>query len=133
MRSAISSPLVVLIVASSLAAYGDPHLMSPSPRLVTGRTVGRSSVPYARPSRVADGDPRTVWDAGRPSAEQPAWIAFDVGTGPQRLVLEWSARGSFDYDETDYGSPGSYRVETSADSTDGTDGSWRTVVAVDGV
>ncbi len=40
MRSAISSPLVVLIVASSLAAYGDPHLMSPSPRLVTGRTVG---------------------------------------------------------------------------------------------
>jgi lysophospholipase L1-like esterase len=44
------------------------------------------------------------------------------------VLLNWSASGSFNYEETDYGSPGSYRIETSGDSTDGSNGVWRTVV-----
>jgi lysophospholipase L1-like esterase len=45
-------------------------------------------------------------------------------------MVDWSASGSFNYEETDYGSPGAYRIETSADSTNGVDGSWRTAVDV---
>jgi lysophospholipase L1-like esterase len=83
-----------------------------------------------------DGKYRTfagTWNAGRPTAEAPAWVAIDVGRGPSRLLLVWSASGSYNYDETDYGSPGSYRVETSADSTTGSDGSWSTVAHAEGV
>jgi lysophospholipase L1-like esterase len=46
------------------------------------------------------------------------------------VLVNWSAGGSYNYEETDYGSPGAYRLETSGDSTDGTNGSWRTAVEV---
>jgi acyl-CoA thioesterase-1 len=127
---------LIALIALSIApwSWGDVRVMTPSPRLPAPRTVlGRSSVKDSRPERATDGDPRTVWDAGKPTVEHPAWLALDLGVGPNRLLLEWSARGSFDYAETDYGSPGSYRVETSADSTDGSDGNWRTVAVVDRV
>jgi lysophospholipase L1-like esterase len=57
-------------------------------------------------------------------------VAIDVGAGPRRLLLNWSAAGSFNYEETRYGSPGAYRIDTSGDSTDGVNGSWRTAVDV---
>jgi lysophospholipase L1-like esterase len=57
-------------------------------------------------------------------------VAIDVGAGPRRLLLNWSAAGSFNYEETDYGSPGAYRIETSGDSTDGRNGSWRSAQEV---
>jgi lysophospholipase L1-like esterase len=60
-------------------------------------------------------------------------VAIDVGAGPLRLLLNWSAGGSYNYEETDCGSPGAYRIETSGDSTDGVDGTWRTAVEVDAV
>jgi lysophospholipase L1-like esterase len=60
-------------------------------------------------------------------------VAIDVGAGPGRLLLSWSAAGSFNYEETDYGSPGAYRIETSGDSTDGANGSWRTAADVHSV
>ncbi len=94
------------------------------------RVVGWSSLPFPQPQNVNDGDYSTSWGAGWPTPQQPAWVAIEVGSGPKRLLLNWSASGSFDYEETDYGSPGAYRVETSGDSTDGTNGSWRTVTDV---
>src|SRR5690242_1575722 len=98
-------------------------LVAPNPLLSRGRRVtGWSPRPFARPWSVNDGDPRTAWGAGKPTADRPAWVAIDVGRGPSRVLLTWSAAGSFNYDETDYGSPGAYRIETSADSTDGADG-----------
>lgn len=89
-----------------------------------------SPVRFADPRRINDGDRRTIWAAGKPAPGQAAWVAIDVGKGPLRVLLEWSAGGSFNYEETDYGSPGAYRIETSADSTDGADGTWTTVVDV---
>jgi acyl-CoA thioesterase-1 len=94
------------------------------------RVVGSSAVPFSEPRSANDGDYSTSWGAGRPTPERPAWLAFDVGAGPARLLLNWSAAGSFNYEETDYGSPGAYRIETSPDSTDGANGSWRTVAEV---
>jgi lysophospholipase L1-like esterase len=105
-----------------------------SPLLSRGKRVaGWSSAHFSPASRVNDGNPWTVWEAGRPTPEHPAWVAIDIGRGPTRLLLAWSAAGSFNYDETDYGSPGAYRIETSADSTDGADGAWKVAVRVDGV
>jgi lysophospholipase L1-like esterase len=94
------------------------------------RAVGWSPVPFARAENVNDGNPWTVWGAGKPTPSRPAWVAIDVGVGPRRVILTWSAAGSFNYEETDYGSPGAYRIETSSDSTDGADGTWRTVAGV---
>ena len=101
----------------------------PSPLLSRGKRVtGASSARFSDVGRAVDGDYRSAWDCGRPTRNAPAWIAIDVGSGPTRLLLSWSAAGSFNYDETDYGSPGSYHVDVSADSSDGEDGTWKTVV-----
>jgi acyl-CoA thioesterase-1 len=103
----------------------------PNPLVSRSRhVVGWSSLQFSQPQNVNDGDYSTSWGAGWPTPERPAWVAIDVGAGPERLLLNWSASGSFDYEETDYGSPGAYRIETSVDSTDGTNGSWRTATDV---
>jgi acyl-CoA thioesterase I len=121
------------VSAAGVSAAGVSALVA-SPLVSRGKQVaGRSGVRFADASRVNDGDPWTIWEAGRPTPEQPAWAAIDVGRGPTRLLLTWSAAGSFNYDETDYGSPGAYRIETSADSTDGADGAWRAVARADAV
>ena len=114
------------------ARNNDAAVLPPNPLVSRHkRAVGWSSLPFAKASYVNDGDYSTSWDAGRPTPERPAWVAIDVGTGPERLLVAWSAEGSFNYEEVDYGSPGAYRIETSGNSTDGANGSWR--VAVDTV
>jgi acyl-CoA thioesterase-1 len=92
--------------------------------------AGWSSLPYPALKNINDGDYSSAWGAGRPTPEQPAWAAIDVGVGPGRVLVNWSASGSYNYEETDYGSPGAYRIETSGDSTDGTNGSWRKAAEV---
>jgi len=108
-----------------------PSFFAPSPMLSRGKTaVGRSHARFSEPRYAFDGDTNTAWAAGHPTPGDPAWLAIDVGVGPTRLLLAWSASGSFDYEETDYGSPGSYRIETSANSKDGAGGTWTTVVDI---
>jgi hypothetical protein len=69
---------------------------------------------------------------GAVTPEAPAWVAIDVGVGPERLLLAWTDPGWSDYRTTFGGAPGDYTIETSADSTDGEDGTWVTVAAVTG-
>ncbi|MGD0524844.1 MAG: GDSL-type esterase/lipase family protein [Polyangiaceae bacterium] len=95
--------------------------------------TGASTQPYPHFENVNDGNYSTPWNAGRPTPESPAWVAIDVGVGPKRVLVNWSATGSYNYEETDYGSPGAYRIETSGDSTDGADGTWRTMIEVHAV
>lgn len=75
---------------------------------------------------------RATWAGGHPSAAQPSWAAIDVGTGPTRLLVSWTSSGNHDYFDLRYGAPVDYRIETSADSTDGADGRWETAVEVTG-
>src|SRR5690349_1160599 len=63
-----------------------------------------SAAKYSKPESAFDDDPSTSWNAGSPNKNQPASIAIDVGAGPSRLLLKWSAGGSYNYNETDYGS-----------------------------
>jgi lysophospholipase L1-like esterase len=94
------------------------------------RVAGWSSVTFPALHNINDGDYASSWGAGRPTSTEPAWVAIEIGPGPRRVLLNWSSAGSFNYEETDYGSPASYRIETSGDSTDGSNGVWRTVVDV---
>ncbi|MCL2012178.1 MAG: SGNH/GDSL hydrolase family protein [Cystobacterineae bacterium] len=67
------------------------------------------------------------WNAGR---SLPAWAAIEVGGGIGELLLSWSSSGNYDYPEIRYGAPASYRIETSANSSDGRDGTWNEVLTV---
>jgi lysophospholipase L1-like esterase len=55
-----------------------------------------------------------------------------VGVGPKRVLLSWTASGNHGYTDIQSGAPASYRVESSADSTNGSDGTWRVEATVTG-
>lgn len=129
-----ASPTASVAAGALTPTQAHDGFASPNPLVSTGkRVVGRSPVPYSEARNATDADSRTSWTAGHPTAAAPAWLAIDVGVGATRLLFEWSAAGSFDYEETDYGSPGAYRVETSADSSDGANGTWTMVASVPAV
>ncbi len=65
-----------------------------------------------------------TWDVV-PSAQSPAWVAIRLGVGPARAMLNWVAYPSSNV-------PADYRIETSADSTDGSNGRWTVAVTVTG-
>jgi lysophospholipase L1-like esterase len=72
------------------------------------------------------------WAGGVPSEAAPAWAAIRIGPGPTRVLLSWTSSHNHDYRDLFYGAPVDYRIETSADSTDGANGTWRTAVTVRG-
>jgi acyl-CoA thioesterase I len=63
-----------------------------------------------------------------PTPETPGWIAIEIGAGPERLLLIWTDQGFTPYNALNGGAPTSYRIETSGDSTDGSDGTWEVAV-----
>jgi lysophospholipase L1-like esterase len=83
---------------------------------------------------VVDGVYRTraTWAGGHPTAADPSWLAIEIGGGYSRLLLSWTSSGNHDYTDQMHGAPVDYRIETSADSSDGADGRWRTVATVVG-
>ncbi len=66
----------------------------------------------------------------------PSSAAIKLTAGPTRLLLSWDDGGTYNYEDptstTVYGFPGAYTIETSANSTTGTDGDWTNVVTVTG-
>jgi acyl-CoA thioesterase I len=106
--------------------YGGP--LRPTPLISRGARV-RASRPGA--DVLVDGVYRgPAWAGGYPTAAAPAWVAIRIGAGPTRLLLSWTSSHNHDYRDLFYGAPVDYRIETSADSTDGADGTWRAAVAV---
>ncbi len=106
--------------------------ITPAPVISRGKPI-IASKRGSRAESLVDGKYREgSWEAGLPTAEKPSWVAIDVGEGPQKLLLAWTASGSFNHNETTYGGPGSYKIETSSDSTNGENGTWKSVVTVSG-
>lgn len=104
--------------------------LRPTPLLSRGKPV-RASAPGAEV--LVDGRYREAsWGGGKPSLEKPAWAAIRIGRGPSRVLLSWTSSHNHDYRDLFYGAPVDYRIETSADSTNGADGTWRTEVTVTG-
>ena len=126
--------LVLALVLAGVAAAAPAPAGGP---LVAAPIVSRGKRVESRPPGgkvLVDGVYRTkdAWAGGRPTPAKPSWAAIDVGTGPTRLLVSWTSSGNHDYTDRKYGAPVDYRIETSADSTDGSDGLWRTAVTVTG-
>ncbi len=109
-------------------AWGGP--LRPAPLVSRGRPVAAS-----RPGAgvLVDGVYRHhAWCGGVPSDAAPAWVAISIAPGPTRVLLSWTSSYNHDYRDLFHGAPVDYRIETSADSTDGTNGTWRTAATVRG-
>src|SRR6266545_2729918 len=108
--------------------FGGP--LRPAPLVSRGRPVAASR---RGADVLVDGVYRAgAWGGGVPSEAAPAWAAIRIGPGPTRVLLSWTSSHNHDYRERFYGAPVDYRIETSADSTDGANGTWRTAVTVRG-
>lgn len=107
--------------------WGGPLLPAP----LVSRGVRVASRPPGG-SVVVDGIYRSgrSWNGGHPTPESPSWVALRLDGGYARLLLSWTSSGNHDWRDQLYGAPRDYRIETSADSTDGAGGTWRTVVEV---
>lgn len=104
----------------------------PSPLISVGLRV-TASEGVTTPEAAVDGryhsGPAAKLPA--PSTDAPAWLAVEVGAGPERLLLIWTDAGYTPYNVLSGGAPTSYSIETSSDSSDGSDGTWENVVAVE--
>lgn len=116
--------------AMAAGASAAPSRPSPNPIVSKGKAAVSEQ---GGAKSLNDGRYRgDSWQAGKPSPSKPSTVAFDIGKGPSKLLLSWTSSGSFNYQETTYGGPGSYFIETSADSTDGKNGTWKKAVNVTG-
>ncbi|ACL65260.1 conserved hypothetical protein [Anaeromyxobacter dehalogenans 2CP-1] len=121
------------------AAAARAERAGPSPHgrpLRPARLLSRGAqVAASRPGAavLVDGVYRgDAWSGGFPTPAAPAWVAIRIGRGPSRVLLSWTSSHNHDYREQQYGAPVDYRIETSADSRDGRDGTWRTAVEARG-
>jgi len=105
--------------------------IAPNPILSRGKPTfsPMGSVPGLVDGLYGD---HAAWPVGYPTPQDPTWVAIKIGGGYSRVLLTWSSTFNYDYNATSYGVPSSYLVQTSADSTNGADGTWTTVVSVTG-
>jgi acyl-CoA thioesterase I len=115
-------------VAASPAGQAPPARLRPAPLISLGAwTTGSGSDTL----RLVDGRFRgATWSGGHPTAARPAWVAIRLQRSYRKLLLTWTSSHNHDYFEQFYGAPRDYRIETSADSTDGEDGRWTLVADV---
>jgi lysophospholipase L1-like esterase len=116
--------LLALALAVSYAppVPAAPPALHPNPRVSVGAWTAGSA---PRTELLVDGRFRgDAWAAGKVSPERPAWAAIRLQRPYARLLLQWTSSHNHDYFEQFYGAPRDYRIETSADSTDGRDGTW---------
>jgi len=62
----------------------------------------------------------------------PGWCAFHLTTRASRILLAWDSDYSFDYMDPTGLAPQNYDLSVSANSVNGSDGDWHTVLSVSG-
>jgi lysophospholipase L1-like esterase len=103
------------------------------PNPIISRTAQVFSSPAGAAGTINDG---TYHNGGWRilAASLPGWVAFKLTAGPTRILLSWDDGGTYNYQDpttvTVYGLPAAYRIEVSADSTNGSDGTWMPRVTV---
>ena len=114
---------------------GDPtelpgRVSVPSPVISRGKPIF-ASANVTTPNVLVDGLYKygTPSSFGQPTEAAPEWAAIDLGTGPTRVLLMWSDVGN-QFNVVTGGAPAAYRIQTSADSTNGSDGAWTDVATV---
>lgn len=125
-----ASPTVTALPSATATVSPTPRPtplpLRPNPLL---KTRDADLAEAARP--VVDGTYCTpAWS----STVFPATLALPVGPVSGDLLFEWNSSATSDYiplpKAPTYGIPASYTISTSADSTDGRNGTWRDVVSV---
>jgi len=122
-----TSALPFLLSVAALAG------VVPNPRISVGKPI--SANPSSNASLLADGKFGTAWNYAANS-----WAAVKVGGGPSKVLVTWNDASGNWSDLVPSGGvcsggttyPSSYRILTSANSTDGQDGTWDTLVRVTG-
>ncbi len=117
----LSAPPATAQVSVSPASQGGIGAM---PRLGLGRPIVGTNTP----TLLNDGRYRASYAWTAPSG---AWAALDLGVGPTQLLVQISDEDSWPGDLNGGGMP-AWRWLTSADSTNGADGTWTQAVAVTG-
>ncbi|MEN9355409.1 MAG: hypothetical protein RL318_2734 [Fibrobacterota bacterium] len=122
-----------LTAALLLASTVLQATVTPNPRI----SVGKNAVtnPASNASLLIDGKFGSAWNYSPGS-----WAAIKVGAGPSKVMVNWNdASGNWSDLIPSSGAcnggttyPSSYRILTSANSTDGSDGVWDTLVRVTG-
>ncbi|HEV7129367.1 MAG TPA: GDSL-type esterase/lipase family protein [Ktedonobacterales bacterium] len=111
---------------------------SPSRTPAAGALLSRGKPVYCSPNNSGPQGPGAVVD-GRfgnwafwqlATAALPGWCALHVGVGASQVVLAWFSDYNTDYLDDAGLSPQSYSIAVSADSTNGADGTWHTLVTV---
>jgi lysophospholipase L1-like esterase len=107
--------------------------ITPNPLVSRGHAVV-SNMNGSNPGKAVDGKYRDdAWAPGdKMTEEKPAYLSVDVGQGPTKLVLNWTSSFDFPFNDTTYGGFGAWRIETSADSEDGKDGTWKVAAETKG-
>ncbi|HEU5439753.1 MAG TPA: GDSL-type esterase/lipase family protein [Ktedonobacterales bacterium] len=103
-----------------------------------GALLSRNKPVYCSANNSGPGGPGTLddgrygdWGFWRTDLSAlPAWCAVQVGAGASQLLLVWSSDYVFDYLSQNGMAPRDYTIAVSADSTNGADGSWQTIVTV---
>lgn len=125
MKHRIRFVLPLLLSAASFAA------VTPNPRISLGRTLQAS--PTSNASLLNDGKFGNAWNYSAGS-----WAAIQVGAGPSKVLVTWNeSSGNWSDKIPSTGAcqsgvtyPTAYRILTSANSTDGSNGTWDTLVRV---
>lgn len=127
--AALSTPITApAAMAAGPGVLAPPAKLRPAPLVSLGAWTTGSGPDTLR---LVDGRFRgSSWGGGHPTARHPAWAAIRLQRPYRKLLLTWTSSHNHDYFEQFYGAPRDYRVETSADSTDGADGHWTLVADV---
>jgi lysophospholipase L1-like esterase len=105
-----------------------------------GQLISRGQPAFCSDSDVSAGGPGAIndghygnWGFWRSRLDAlPGWCAIQLPKGASRILVSWASDYSFDYISDASLAPQNYTISVSADSTDGADGTWRTVVPVTG-
>ena len=126
------------IIYTALACVGVllptrlPAAVIANPRISIGKPV-YSNGNTNNLNRVNDGQfADKVWNAGPASPSAPVWVAMKLGTGPSRVLVNWCNHVRAGRFSTGVNVPGDYQIQTSADSTNGSDGTWNSALAITG-
>ena len=119
--------LLFLVSAASFAA------VVPNPRISLGKPLQAS--PSSNAALLNDGKFGNAWNYSAGS-----WAAIQVGAGPSKVLVTWNeSSGNWSDRIPSSGAcqsgvtfPATYRILTSANSTNGSNGTWDTLVRVSG-
>ena len=58
------------------------------------------------------------------------WVVFQLSKPVTHFLFQWMSSANYNYNETQYGAPGSYQIHVSSNSTDGRNGDWTAVADI---